>query len=91
MNALKLVLLLLRSLFVVRAALAAEDLALREQLALLQRSARRPRLRRRDRVFSVWLSRIWRNWRSVVLILRPETVVRWHREGVSSLGMTSLG
>ena len=81
MDVLKLVFLVMRSLFVVRAALAAENLALRQQLAVLQRAARRPRLRRRDRVFWVWLSRIWRNWRSVVVIVRPETVVRWHRQG----------
>jgi len=81
MDVLKLVFLVMRSLFVSRAALAAENLALRQQLAVLQRAARRPRLRRRDRVFWVWLSRIWRNWRSVVVIVRPETVVRWHRQG----------
>jgi hypothetical protein len=81
MNALKLLFLLVRSLFVARAALAAENLALRHQLVVLQRSVIKPRLRRRDRVFWVWLSRIWRNWRSVVVIVRPETVVRWHREG----------
>jgi len=81
MDVLKLVFLVMRSLFVSRAALAAENLALRQQLAVLQRSARRPRLRRCDRVFWVWLSRIWRNWRSVLLIVRPGTVVRWHRQG----------
>lgn len=42
-----------------RAALAAENLALRQQLAILQVSAKRPRLRKRDRVFWVWLSRLW--------------------------------
>ena len=81
MDVLKLVFLVMRSLFVSRAALAAENLALRQQLAVLQRAARRPRLRRRDRVFWVWLSGIWGNWPSVVGIVRPETVVRWHRQG----------
>jgi len=84
MDVLKLVFLVMRSLFVSRAALAAENLALRQQLAVLQRAARRPGLRRRDRVSWVWLSRIWRNWRSVVVIVRPETVVRWHRQGFRS-------
>jgi hypothetical protein len=42
-----------------RAAIAAEDLALRQQLALLQAPVKRPRLRKRDRVFWVWLSRFW--------------------------------
>jgi hypothetical protein len=50
MDVLKLVFLVMRSLFVSRAALAAQNLALRQQLAVLQRAARRPRLRRRDRV-----------------------------------------
>jgi len=81
MDGLRLLFLVLRSLFVSRAALAVENLALRQQLAVLQRAERRPRLRRWDRVFWACLSRIWRNWRSVVVIVRPETVVRWHREG----------
>jgi hypothetical protein len=41
-----------------RLGLAAENLALRQQLAVLKRSARRPRLRQRDRIFWVWLSRL---------------------------------
>jgi putative transposase len=42
-----------------RADIAAENLALRQQLAVLQVSVKRPRLRKRDRIFWVWLSRIW--------------------------------
>jgi putative transposase len=34
-----------------------------------------------DRLFWVWLSRIWRNWRSALAIVKPETVVAWHRAG----------
>jgi putative transposase len=64
-----------------RVSLAAENLALRHQLGVLQRSARRPRLRPRDRVFWVWLSRLWSGWRSSPIIVQPETVVRWHRQG----------
>ena len=64
-----------------RAAIAAENLALRQQLAVLQRSVKRPRLRRRDRIFWVWLSRLWFDWRSSLMIVNPETVIRWHREG----------
>jgi transposase InsO family protein len=73
--------LVLRAILLSRAALAAENLALRQQLASLERTAQRPRLRRRDRVFWVWLSKLWADWRSVLVIVQPETVIRWHREG----------
>ena len=61
--------------------LAAENLALRQQLAVQQRSGKRPRMRRSDRIFWVWLSKLWAGWRSALLIVRPDTVVRWHRQG----------
>ncbi len=61
--------------------LVLENLALRQQLAVLQRSVKRPRFRRRDRAFWVLLSRIWSNWRSALTIVQPGTVVRWHRRG----------
>jgi putative transposase len=64
-----------------RAALAAENLALRHQLGVLRRSVKRPRLRRRHRLFWVWLSRLWPEWRSCLTIVKPETVMRWHRQG----------
>ena len=64
-----------------RRALALENLALRHQLAVLQRAAPRPRLRRSDRLFWVLLSRLWRGWAEVVVIVQPETVLRWHRAG----------
>lgn len=63
------------------ATIAAENLALRQQLAVLQVSVKRPRLWQLDRVFWVGLSRIWADWRSCLVIVKPETVVRWHREG----------
>ena len=42
---------------------------------------RRPKFRKRDRGFWVWLSRIWQGWRSALVIVRPATVVKWHRQG----------
>ena len=81
MGALQLVTALLRQLLQSRAALAAENLALRHQIVILQRSVKRPRLHRRDRIFWVWLSRLWRGWRSSLIVVQPETVLRWHREG----------
>lgn len=70
-----------RFLFGSRLGLAAENLALRQQLAVLQRSVKRPRFRKRDRIFWVWLSRLWPEWRSALLIVQPDTVVEWHRQG----------
>jgi putative transposase len=63
-----------------RAALQLEILALRHQLHVLQRS-RRPRVRltQGDRLLWVWLSRIWTEWRSAIVIVRPDTVIAWHR------------
>ena len=72
---------ILRILLADRSALIAENLALRQQLAVLSRSARRPRIRQRDRIFWVWISKLWRGWRSALIIVQPETFVRWHRRG----------
>jgi putative transposase len=72
----------LSSIFYSRAALQLENLALRHQIGVLQRSVRnRPRLTLVDRLLWVWLSRIWSGWRSALAIVRPETVVAWHRKG----------
>ena len=71
----------LRALFRDPAAVALENLALRHQLAVLQRSVRRPRLSRWDRIFWVWLSRVWVGWRSSLAIVQPATVLAWHRHG----------
>ena len=62
-------------------ALALENLALRQQLAVLQRNARRPRLKRWDRVFWVLVSRLWSGWQKTLVVVQPETVIRWHRQG----------
>jgi hypothetical protein len=72
---------LLRAVLGDGAGLAAENLALRQQLGVLRRGVKRPRLRRRDRVFWAWLCRLWEEWRSSLVIVQPETVVRWHRQG----------
>ena len=57
------------------AAVALENVVLRHQLAVLQRSVRRPRLRRRDRIFWIGLSRLWAGWRSSRVIVQPATVL----------------
>jgi hypothetical protein len=67
---------LLRSLLVPRLVLVTENLALRQQLVVLRRSANRPRLRHRDRLFWIALSQRWQNWRSILVIVKPETVIK---------------
>ena len=63
-----------------RAALELENLALRHQIGVLQRSAaKRPKLTSGDRMFWICLSRLWCDWRSTLAIVKPETVVAWHR------------
>ena len=64
-----------------RRALVLENLALRHQLAVLQRAAPRPRLRTSDRLFWVLLSRLWSGWADAVSIVQPATVIRWQRSG----------
>lgn len=71
----------LRALVVPKCRLAAENLALRQQLAVYNQSIKRPRLRPRDRVFWVWLSKYWSEWSSALVIVKPDTVIRWHRQG----------
>jgi putative transposase len=68
----------LRALLLGSTAIALENMALRHQLAVLQRSVRRPRLSRWDRILWVGLSRCWAGWRSSLLIVRPATVLAWH-------------
>jgi hypothetical protein len=63
-----------------RAAVELENLALHHQIGVLQRSAaKRPKLTSGDRLFWICLSRLWCDWRSTLAIVKPETVVAWHR------------
>src|SRR5262249_56273756 len=73
--------LFFRSLFVSRISLATEILVLRQQLLILNRAVKQPKLRRRDRLFWVCLSRLWKDWRGALIIVKPDTVLKWHREG----------
>jgi hypothetical protein len=60
---------------------ALKNLALRQQLAILKRERHHVRLRRRDRIFWDCLSSVWQRWRESLIVVKPETVVRWHRKG----------
>jgi len=65
-----------------RAALHLEVLALRHQLQVLQRTRpRRVRLATADRWLWVGLFHMWNGWRTALVIVKPETVIAWHRRG----------
>jgi len=57
------------------------DLALRQQLAAYAQKRTRPKLSPLDSAFWVVLSRLWPRWKNYLVVVRPETVVRWHRNG----------
>jgi transposase InsO family protein len=61
--------------------LVAENLALKQQLAVMKRKGKRPRLRARDRLFWLLLAGLWPRWKESLLLVRPETVIHWHRQG----------
>jgi putative transposase len=56
-----------------------ENLALRHQLAVYKKTVTRPKMRRSDRLFWVALSRVWAGWRQALVIVSPNTVLRWQR------------
>ena len=78
-----------RLLFSGHAAVAVENAALRLQLAAFQRQPRRPVLTSLDRLFWVGLSLLWKPWRSPLIYVRADTVVRWRRERFSQVLGTS--
>ena len=63
--------------------LVLENLALRQQLAMYQRNRPKPAVRLADRLFWTGLRRVWSEWQSALVILRPATVIGWHRRGVA--------
>jgi hypothetical protein len=69
------------SVFRTRAALQLEILALRHQLGVLQRSVKKPKLTGFDRMLWAWFCGTWAEWRSALCIVKPETVITWHRKG----------
>ncbi len=76
----------IRQRFGARWALVMEAVALRHQIAVLQRSGtRRPYFRPSDRLVWVLLSRCWPGWRDGLLIIQPETVLRWRRRGIRAI------
>ncbi len=74
--------LFLRAFIMGRAATAVENLALRQQVAVFKQSAKRPKLRPRDRVFWVALSRLWPDWRSALAIVQVRNGHQMAPEGI---------
>src|SRR6476469_2407516 len=64
-----------------RATLQLENPALRHQLGVLRRSVKPPKLTSADRLLWTWLCEAWSDWRSALVIVKPETVIGWHRKG----------
>jgi putative transposase len=67
------------ALFRSRTSLCLEHLALRHQLAVYKQTIHRPRLRLSDRLFWVWLSRLWSSWQAALAFVQPRTVIAWQR------------
>ena len=61
--------------------LALENLALQQQLALYRRTRPKPTMGWSDRLFWIGLRAAWRDWKSALVVVRPATVVAWHRRG----------
>ena len=80
MSICKVLFLLFRGLFISRTSLVLENLALRQQLAVQQRTIKQPKLKNKGRLFWAWFSQIWPAWRSALIIVKPETVIKWHRQ-----------
>src|SRR5262245_49370 len=82
---LRLILHIIASFFKPRTKLVAEILILRQQLNVLRRQvSKRPPLSNSDRLLFVWLYRWFPSVLSAIAILRPETIIRWHRAGFQS-------
>jgi transposase InsO family protein len=89
---LRLILYIAASIFKPRAKLAAEVLVLRQQLNVLRRQvSKRPQLSNTDRLLLVWLYRWFPSVLGAIAILRPETIIRWHRAGFRSYWRTRSG
>jgi len=81
MDVLRLIIFFVRGIIADRTELAIENLALRQQLMVLRQSSKRPSLHLHDRIFWIWLSRMWKNWQNCLVLVQPETVIQWHRQG----------
>lgn len=75
----------LKDVFRPRSLLLAENALLRQQLIVLERQVKRPAFKRRDKFLLVVLASLVKSWREALLILQPDTLLRWHRQGFKLL------
>jgi len=79
---LSIILDLIRCLFLFSPAdIIMENIVLRQQVRNFKRENPRPQIRRFDRIFWVWIRCLWSKWKESIIVVKPETVVRWHRIG----------
>src|SRR5438552_12074407 len=81
LNIMRLCLGTIARLFCARRSLLLENLALRQQLAVFKRRHPRTRLTFLDKLFWVAARQIWSDWNQFLIVVRPDTVVQWHRSG----------
>jgi len=61
--------------------LVQENLMLRQQVIILERTVKKPKLRNSDRFLLAWISQTCLTWKNALIIVKPETVIKWHRAG----------
>jgi len=61
--------------------LTLENLLLRQQLIVLRRGTQKPRFKNADRLLFAWLSQTCRTWKDALIIVKPETIIKWHNAG----------
>ena len=70
-----------RQLFMTKQNLILENLMLRQQLNIYKRKNKRPKLENIDRIILVWISRIFSNWKSALVVVKVSTLIGWHKKG----------
>ena len=68
-------------IFAMNRHLVIENLSLRQQQAVMKRHVKLPTIRTRNRIFWAIVSNLWKDWKSALIIVQPDTVIRWHRKG----------
>ncbi len=70
-----------RLLFKSKQSLILENLMLRQQLNIYKHKSKRPKLKNVDRIILVWISKLWNDWKSAIIIVKLLTVIGWHKKG----------